>query len=62
MKIIKEGIIPEDSRMRMDCHFCRTEFEFTKEESNISVWLEDKCILSVDCPLCSKTIRKFVNK
>lgn len=53
MKIIRQGIRPQDRLYRGICSNCATEVEFTEGEGNRSPDQRDNGAVSVECPTCS---------
>jgi RNase P subunit RPR2 len=52
MKIIKEGLIPEEVVYRTTCTKCDTEFEFSEKEAKVTSDQRDGDYVSIPCPLC----------
>lgn len=52
MKIIKEGIDPKKRTYRIECHICKTEFEFEQQEAKYNSDQRDGDFLSINCPIC----------
>jgi hypothetical protein len=52
MKIIREGRIPEDFVVRINCLHCHTVFEFSLKEANYQHDQRDGDFYSIACPLC----------
>ena len=64
MRIIKEGIWPNNTPINVICKRCYTEFEFEKTEgekiSNIE--MSRFALYEINCPLCNKQILVEVNQ
>jgi hypothetical protein len=56
IKIIKRGKIPEDKVYPTTCGVCRTEFEFTEKDGNVTDSQRDGRFITVKCPVCAKLI------
>ena len=60
MKIIKHGIIPETVPYVVTCGYCKTEFEFLKMEAEVRSCQRDGTWLTIDCPVCNKSVMKDI--
>jgi hypothetical protein len=56
VKIIKKGEVPEHKTYRVDCHNCKTEFEFLANEATITRDPRDGDFLTIECPLCGVSV------
>jgi len=52
MKIIRQGLIPEEVVYRTECSKCDTEFEFTQKEGKYNSDQRDGDYISINCPTC----------
>lgn len=55
MKIIKQGIVPEEVVYRTTCSKCDTEFEFAQREAKLTSDQRDGDFVSIPCPTCGQT-------
>ena len=60
MRIIKQGTIPEAILYVATCSNCGTVFEFTKGEAKFNSCQRDGDWLTIDCPLCKKSVAKDI--
>jgi len=60
MKIIKQGIKPEDMIFNAKCNQCGTEIEFAKKEATVTYDQREGNFMSITCPCCNHTITKNV--
>lgn len=52
MIIIREGFIPEQHPIRLECDNCHTIFEFAKSEAELVYDQRDGNFLKIACPMC----------
>lgn len=60
MKIVHEGVVPEERRYRGSCDLCKTIAEFGTGDGKV----EDRDgvpTVVIECPVCSKDITRPVN-
>ena len=60
MKIISIGSIPELKPYVATCSYCKTVFEFMKGEATLKSCQRDGSWLTIDCPLCKKSVSKDI--
>ena len=61
MKIIKQGVHPEEIIYHATCRFCKTEVEFQKKEAKFNSGVyRDGDWLEIACPVCNHTIVKGI--
>lgn len=56
MRIIKQGVIPQEKYYQTTCNNCKTEFEFGESEG---IWVcgsREDSTLQVTCPFCIKSV------
>lgn len=56
MRILKQGVNPDDIVQQGTCYRCRTEVEFTRKEAKFHCDQRDGDSYSVPCPVCNSRI------
>ena len=54
MKIIKEGKLPEREEFVNTCLYCKTIYEFIKDECKYRSFPKNESFYVVKCPFCNK--------
>lgn len=54
MRIIREGKIPEEKTYTVECHYCKTAFEFAQKEGRYQPDQRDGDYIEIACPTCKK--------
>ena len=54
IRIIKQGIVPEEVVYRTTCLGCDTEFEFLQKDGKFTDDQRDGAYVSIPCPTCEK--------
>jgi hypothetical protein len=55
MKILKQGLIPEEVVYTTTCAHCGTMFEFLQKEGKLTDDQRDGSYVSIECPTCKRT-------
>lgn len=59
MKVIKQGIKPENKVLTMECRYCKAVFEFEKREARLVYDQRDGNYLEIACPCCSEKLTHY---
>ena len=54
MRIIKQGLIPEEVVYKITCGNCETFFEFLQKEGKFCDDQRDGAFVQINCPVCKK--------
>lgn len=57
VKVIKRGILPEETVHEITCQNCKSDLEFKESEARISSYLNE-INLVINCPVCKRELWK----